>query len=59
MNIIFCYTNKNTVLWFLTQAYQQSLDVALEELAREDPSLRVSFDEELGQTVLAGMFVLG
>uniref|UniRef100_A0A1B6KGD5 Tr-type G domain-containing protein n=1 Tax=Graphocephala atropunctata TaxID=36148 RepID=A0A1B6KGD5_9HEMI len=38
-----------------SQAYQQRLDEALAELQREDPSLRVSFDEEIGQTVLAGM----
>uniref|UniRef100_A0A1B6EU19 Tr-type G domain-containing protein n=1 Tax=Cuerna arida TaxID=1464854 RepID=A0A1B6EU19_9HEMI len=38
-----------------SQAYQQRMDEALAELQREDPSLRVSFDEEIGQTVLAGM----
>ncbi|XP_015585410.1 ribosome-releasing factor 2, mitochondrial [Cephus cinctus] len=36
-------------------AYQNALDAALQQLEREDPSLRVSQDEETGQTVLAGM----
>ncbi|XP_012255171.2 ribosome-releasing factor 2, mitochondrial [Athalia rosae] len=36
-------------------AYQSALDTALEQLQREDPSLRVTQDEETGQTVLAGM----
>ncbi|RVE54549.1 hypothetical protein evm_000670 [Chilo suppressalis] len=36
-------------------AFQSALDTALEELTREDPSLRVSTDEETGQMVLAGM----
>lgn len=36
-------------------ATQSALDQALEELQREDPSLRVSHNEETGQTVLAGM----
>ncbi|KAL0868852.1 hypothetical protein ABMA27_007201 [Loxostege sticticalis] len=36
-------------------AYQNALDIALAELTREDPSLRVSTDEETGQMVLAGM----
>ncbi len=35
--------------------YQQRLELALERLAREDPSLRVSVDENTGQTVLSGM----
>ncbi|XP_019755164.2 ribosome-releasing factor 2, mitochondrial isoform X3 [Dendroctonus ponderosae] len=34
---------------------QQALDQALTELQREDPSLRVSYNAETGQTVLAGM----
>ncbi|KAG8222143.1 hypothetical protein J437_LFUL002140, partial [Ladona fulva] len=38
-----------------TQAYQNALDRALNELAREDPSLKVSVDNETGQTVLGGM----
>ncbi|KAF2895288.1 hypothetical protein ILUMI_10884 [Ignelater luminosus] len=36
-------------------AYQASLEQALIELQREDPSLRVTHDSETGQTVLAGM----
>ncbi|XP_045502415.1 ribosome-releasing factor 2, mitochondrial [Colias croceus] len=36
-------------------AYQTALDTALAELQREDPSLRVTSDEETGQLVLAGM----
>lgn len=35
-------------------AYQNSLENALVELQREDPSLRVTHDSETGQTVLAG-----
>ncbi|XP_046992201.1 ribosome-releasing factor 2, mitochondrial isoform X1 [Schistocerca americana] len=38
-----------------SQAYQQQLETALVELQKEDPSLRVSVNEETGQTVLAGM----
>lgn len=38
-----------------SQAYQSALDLALLELQREDPSLRVSHDGETGQTILAGM----
>ncbi|PSN38358.1 Ribosome-releasing factor 2 [Blattella germanica] len=38
-----------------SKAYQQALDQALQELEREDPSLRVSQDGETGQTVLGGM----
>lgn len=34
---------------------QSALDVALQELQREDPSLRVKSDLETGQIVLAGM----
>ncbi|KAL4713040.1 hypothetical protein ACJJTC_001094 [Scirpophaga incertulas] len=34
---------------------QGALELALAELAREDPSLRVTTDGEAGQTVLAGM----
>ncbi|XP_043492370.1 ribosome-releasing factor 2, mitochondrial [Polistes fuscatus] len=34
---------------------QLPLEVALQELEREDPSLRVKQDEDTGQTVLAGM----
>lgn len=38
-----------------SQAYQSELDTALEQLQREDPSLRVNQNEETGQTILAGM----
>ncbi|XP_046401841.1 ribosome-releasing factor 2, mitochondrial [Ischnura elegans] len=38
-----------------SQAYQNALDRALSELVREDPSLRVSHNNETGQTVLGGM----
>lgn len=37
-----------------SMATQQALDQALIELQREDPSLRVSYNSETGQTVLAG-----
>lgn len=36
--------------------FQSALDHALVELQREDPSLRVTHDEETGQTVLAGVY---
>ncbi|CAH2094893.1 unnamed protein product [Euphydryas editha] len=36
-------------------ALQPALEVALAELAREDPSLRVTADDDTGQIVLAGM----
>jgi elongation factor G len=36
-------------------AYQTALEQALNELQREDPSLRVTHDSETGQTVLSGM----
>lgn len=35
-------------------AFQGALDQALADLQREDPSLRVTHEEETGQTVLAG-----
>lgn len=35
-------------------AFENKLEAALSELQREDPSLRVTHDEETGQTVLAG-----
>jgi elongation factor G len=38
-----------------TKADQEKMGVALSRLAAEDPSLRVSTDQESGQTVLAGM----
>lgn len=36
-------------------SYQNAMEVALKQLQREDPSLRVSFDHVTGQTVLGGM----
>ena len=33
---------------------QKQLDIALKNLEREDPSLRVRYNEETGQTVLEG-----
>ncbi|XP_076637284.1 mitochondrial ribosome recycling factor 2 [Colletes latitarsis] len=36
-------------------ASQTALETALKQLEREDPSLRVSQDDENGQTILAGM----
>lgn len=36
-------------------AYQTALDTALKQLQREDPSLRVRYDETTMQTVLGGM----
>lgn len=36
-------------------AQQTALDNALREIQREDPSLRVRYDEDTGQTVLGGM----
>lgn len=36
-------------------ALQKQLDLALNNLTREDPSLRVSHDNESGQTILSGM----
>ncbi|XP_062546697.1 ribosome-releasing factor 2, mitochondrial [Armigeres subalbatus] len=36
-------------------AYQSALDNALKEIQREDPSLRVTYDETTMQTVLGGM----
>lgn len=38
-----------------SQAYQQALDTALKQIQREDPSLRVHYDENTAQTVLGGM----
>lgn len=35
-------------------SFQNALDTALAELAREDPSLRVINDQETGQIILAG-----
>ncbi|XP_050543256.1 ribosome-releasing factor 2, mitochondrial [Daktulosphaira vitifoliae] len=38
-----------------SQSYQLALENALKQLQREDPSLKVQYDEETGQTILAGM----
>ncbi len=38
-----------------TKSDQEKLGVALQRLAAEDPSFRVSTDEESGQTIMAGM----
>jgi elongation factor G len=38
-----------------TKADQEKLSQALGKLAQEDPSFRVSFDEETGQTLISGM----
>jgi elongation factor G len=38
-----------------TVADQEKMGMALQRLAREDPSFRVSTDEESGQTLIAGM----
>jgi elongation factor G len=38
-----------------TKADQEKMGVALQRLAREDPSFRVRTDEESGQTIIAGM----
>lgn len=38
-----------------TKADQEKMGIALNKLAEEDPSFRVSTDEESGQTIIAGM----
>ncbi len=38
-----------------TKADQEKLSIALQKLAKEDPSFRVYTDEESGQTIIAGM----
>ncbi|ARR01896.1 MULTISPECIES: elongation factor G [Campylobacter] len=38
-----------------TKADQEKMGIALGKLAQEDPSFRVSTDEESGQTIIAGM----
>jgi elongation factor G len=38
-----------------TKGDQEKMGVALQKLAAEDPSFRVSTDEESGQTIIAGM----
>lgn len=38
-----------------TKADQEKLSQSLAKLAQEDPSFKVSFDEETGQTIISGM----
>jgi len=38
-----------------TKADQEKMGIALNKLAQEDPSFRVSSDEESGQTIISGM----
>ncbi|MDR1016553.1 MAG: elongation factor G [Coriobacteriales bacterium] len=38
-----------------TKAEQEKLDIALQRLAEEDPTFRVSTNHETGQTIIAGM----
>lgn len=38
-----------------TKADQEKLSIGLGKLAQEDPSFKVSYDEEVGQTLIAGM----
>jgi elongation factor G len=38
-----------------TKVDQEKMGIALGKLAAEDPSFRVSSDEESGQTIIAGM----
>ena len=38
-----------------TKADQEKMGIALNKLAQEDPSFRVSTDEDSGQTIIAGM----
>jgi len=38
-----------------TKADQEKLSVSLVKLAQEDPSFKVSYDEETGQTIISGM----
>ena len=38
-----------------TKAEQEKMAIALQKLAQEDPSFRVSTDEESGQTIISGM----
>ena len=47
--VVFCSVESPSL------AQQKQFDRALENLAREDPSLKVTVDEETGQTVLGGM----
>ena len=38
-----------------TKADQEKMGIALQKLAKEDPSFRVAADEESGQTIISGM----
>ncbi len=38
-----------------TKADQEKLSLAIQKLAEEDPTFRVSLDEDTGQTIIAGM----
>lgn len=38
-----------------TKADQEKMGIALNRLAKEDPSFRVRTDEESGQTIISGM----
>lgn len=38
-----------------TKADQEKLSLSLEKLAQEDPSFKVSYDKETGQTIISGM----
>ncbi len=38
-----------------TKADQERLSISLAKLAQEDPSFKVSYDEETGQTIISGM----
>src|SRR5262245_41954190 len=38
-----------------TKADQEKMGMALQRLAKEDPSFRVNTDQESGQTIIAGM----
>ncbi|MBR7559504.1 elongation factor G, partial [Mycobacterium tuberculosis] len=38
-----------------TKADQEKMSIALNRLAKEDPSFRVHTDEESGQTIITGM----
>jgi len=53
-----CDENKPIVLVAVepkTKADQEKLSLSLVKLAQEDPSFKVSYDEETGQTIIAGM----
>ncbi len=38
-----------------TKADQEKLSMAMSKLSQEDPSFKVSFNEEIGQTIISGM----